>query len=57
MLCEIGYDTSLAHKNKKKFIQLIKIFQMHHRRSLVSGLLDYDTYKIILKKFNELLTI
>ena len=57
MLCEIGYDTSLAHKNKKGFIQLIKIFQMHHRRSLVSGLLDDETYKIILNNFNELLTI
>jgi len=57
MLQEIGYDTSLAYKNKKYFVQLIKIYQMHHRRTLVSGILDKETYKLISKSFNQLLTI
>ena len=57
MLSQIGYDINRAKKNKKNLSKLIKIYQSHYRNSLTNGLLDEQTYNILLAHFKESLTI
>jgi N-acetylmuramoyl-L-alanine amidase len=57
MLEKIGYDTQLARSNAKKLKMLIKAYQMHYRKNLISGNLDKETYEIIKGHFNQLLTV
>lgn len=52
----IGYDVSLAKKNVKNFQMLIKAYQMHYRKSLVSGIIDTETFNILKSHFKEVLT-
>ena len=57
MLDKIGYDTSLAKKNNKYYVKLIRAYQMHYNRNNVNGLVDLKTYSIMKNHFNEELTI
>tara|TARA_X000000368_G_C22978376_1_gene688712 strand:- start:73 stop:732 length:660 start_codon:yes stop_codon:yes gene_type:complete len=57
MLKVIGYDISLGKKNRTFYQLLIKSYQMHYCRSLVSGKLNINTYKIIKDHYNQTLTI
>ena len=56
MLSSIGYDTKLANNSILNYQALIKAFQMHFRQKLVTGVLDEQTYGIILSYYNEMLT-
>ena len=56
MLSSIGYDTKLANNSILNYQALIKAFQMHFRQKLVTGILDEQTYGIILSYYNEMLT-
>ena len=57
LLSKIGFDTSLAKKNRRNFSTLIKSYQIHYRPSLVSGKIDFETYNIMINHFKESLTI
>ena len=57
MLDKIGYDTSLGKKNSVFFQLLIKSYQMHYCRSIVSGKLDTNTYEKIKFHYKQILTI
>jgi len=56
MLSLIGYDVENARKSKKNFKVLIKAYQAHYRNSLVDGLLDNETYNLMLDHSKESLT-
>ena len=57
MLAKIGYDTKPSILSKKKFFNLIKVYQMHYYSSHVSGYLDDETYEKIKNHYNLLLTM
>ena len=57
LLFAIGYDTSLAKKNKNKLKMLIKAYQSHFRPSLVNGVIDKKTYTLIIDHYKQSLTI
>ena len=57
MLSKIGYDISEAKKNKKNFLLLIKSYEMRYRPKDVKGYLDQETYELIIRHFNQTLTI
>jgi len=57
MLEKIGYYTNPAKSNVGKYNILIKSYQMHFRKKLISGKLDSTTYELIKSHFNQLLTV
>ena len=57
MLSSIGYDIEKAEKSKKNFCILIKAYQAHYRNSKVDGLIDVETFNLLLCHFKESLTI
>ncbi|PPR43942.1 MAG: N-acetylmuramoyl-L-alanine amidase AmiD [Alphaproteobacteria bacterium MarineAlpha5_Bin8] len=56
ILKSIGYNIKPATKSDKKYIILIKAYQMHFRQKNVSGKIDRETYKILLSHYNQILT-
>ena len=56
MLEKIGYDIRPTIKNLNKYKMLINSYQMHYNPKNVSGIVDKNTYKLILSHYNELLT-
>ena len=52
ILKSIGYNIKPATKSDKKYIILIKAYQMHFRQKNVSGKIDRDTYIILLSQKN-----
>ena len=56
MLNFIGYEAKPALNSKKKFVLLMKVYQMHFRNSLINGKLDEETYNLIASHYNDSLT-
>ena len=59
MLSIIGYNVLPAKRDNKNFRKIIRAYQMHYRPKLTNGLIDIDTYELILfhfKSLNEPLT-
>ena len=57
MLKKIGYDTRDIKANSNKFSKLIKAYQRHYRQSIISGEIDYQTYKLIIQHYKDVLTL
>ena len=47
LLKKIGYDTRKVEITSNKFNKLIEAYQRHYRQNIISGEIDYQTYKLI----------
>jgi len=54
MLSKIGYYVLPAKNNKKNFFLLIRAYQMRFQPELINGIIDNETYLIILSYYSQL---
>ena len=56
MLRNIGYDTRGIKEKNLKYKKLIKTYQMHYRKSNISGKIDMETLALIEQHHKDVLT-
>ena len=57
LLKKIGYDTRKVETTSNKFNKLIEAYQRHYRQNIISGEIDYQTYKLINQHHKDVLTL